>query len=235
MIDFQRAAFVGVAALALMAGPAFAQSDPSGGAAAQEPATTTAPSGDLPANASPTPTEPAATETPERPAAAGGEASDATDSGAPASSASPEDMSGTQSPDNPRNAVGDKFELPRYKGEDQINMIAGICGVQIRHMTQAACRCLAERSMDALSDPQRDYMIASVVAPPVADRMLKDGRITDADQKTIFAFIDPTSDACASEHPEGPAGANGGTPAAPSNTPAEPAPGGGATSGNPSK
>ncbi|MCB8837451.1 hypothetical protein [Aurantimonas sp. VKM B-3413] len=202
MIDLKRAALAGAAALALLAAPAFAQSGSAAGdqtteeqGAAEKPA----PGTDMPADAAPTPTEPAATETTRQPAAAGGEASDATHSGGPASSASDAEMSGKDGSDQPRNAVGDKFELPKLEGTEQIKMITGICAVQIKDITVPACTCLAEKSMVALSDPQRDYMIASVVAPPVADRMLKDGRVGAEDQKTIFAFIDSTSDACMTE------------------------------------
>ena len=75
-------------------------------------------------------------------------------------------------------------------------MISGLCGVQMKGMTPAACTCLAEKALTALSDPQRDYLIASVVAPPVSDRMLKDGRVGQEDQKTLFAFLNTTSTEC---------------------------------------
>lgn len=100
------------------------------------------------------------------------------------------------SPANPSNEVGEKFELPRISGDNQTEMIAGLCGVQMKAMTPAACKCLASEAMTELSDPQRDYLIASVVAPPVADRMLKDRRVGDSDQKVIFTFLNTTSDAC---------------------------------------
>ena len=179
----------------------------------------------IPAGA-PTPQEPAATETPSQPAAAGGDASDATSSGQPAGSSVTSPASGSTdtgssgtsgssssgkdgtaqlpepnnmgaSPTEPRNAVGDKFELPQVGKGNQVEMIAGLCGVQLKGMTTAACTCLAEKALTALSDPQRDYLIASVVAPPVSDRMLKDGRVGEADQKLLFAFLNKTSTECA--------------------------------------
>ena len=64
-------------------------------------------------------------------------------------------------------------------------------------MTPMACKCLAEQTLTGLSDPQRDYMIATVVAPPVADRMLADHRVAQVDQQAIFAFLNKTADACA--------------------------------------
>ena len=218
MIDLKRTALMGAAALALLAAPAFAQSGTDAGdqkAQEQGTAKKPAPGTEMPADAAPTPTEPAATETTRQPAAAGGEASDATHSGGPASSASDAEMSGAGAADQPRNAVGDKFELPRLQGSEQVKMITGICTVQIKNITIPACTCLAEKSLTALSDPQRDYMIASVVAPPVADRMLKDGRIKDEDQKTIFAFIDSTSDACLKETAGKAGGTETGTTATP--------------------
>ncbi|MDY8110573.1 hypothetical protein U0C82_15630 [Fulvimarina sp. 2208YS6-2-32] len=108
----------------------------------------------------------------------------------------------------PRNQVGDKFELPRYSEDNQVELITGLCGIQMKNMSEAACGCVAERSLTALSDPQRDYLIAAVVAPPVADRMLGDGRVGEPDQKTIFAFLEKESATCRAENAsaEAPAG-----------------------------
>lgn len=189
-----------IAALALLAAPVLAQST------TQVPLIQSDGTGEAGANGIaqgvPTPTDPAATETPEKPAAAGGEASDATASGSPAGSATSAAGSGTVKGERsatPSNEVGEKFELPRVSGDNQIEMIAGLCGVQMKEMTPAACTCLATEAMSELSDPQRDYLIASVVAPPVADRMLKDRRVGDSDQTTIFAFLNTTSDKCAAD------------------------------------
>lgn len=209
-----RAALFATTALVFAMGPALAQSDMAG----EGSNAATGESGlALPPDAAPQPMSPAETETPEKPAAAGGEASDATESGAPLSSAPAEATAGSTetgtgdeangqatdsaskgSPENPRNAVGDQFELPRVSEENQVELIAGLCGVQMKAMSPLACTCLAEQALTDLSAPQRDYLIASVVAPPVAERMLNDGRVGTADQKTIFTFLNTTSDACAS-------------------------------------
>lgn len=199
MIRSTGAGLVAIAALALMNAPALAQSTIELPKTESEGIAEAEAGG--PAQGVPTPADPAATETPEKPAASGGEASDATASGSPAGSATSAAGSGT--PENersatPSNEVGEKFELPRVSGDNQIEMIAGLCGVQMKQMTPAACTCLATEAMSELSDPQRDYLIASVVAPPVADRMLNDRRVGESDQKTIFAFLNTTSDACAS-------------------------------------
>ena len=213
MQSSRRAGLAGIAALALLAAPALAQTSPG----SSDTPTTASEGGtakpDMPAGA-PTPQEPAATETPSQPAASGGDASDATPSGQPAGSSVTGPASGTEtapapsatpalepgntgaSPINPRNSIGDKFELPRVGNDNQVEMITGICGVQMKGMSTASCTCLAEKALTTLSDPQRDYLIASVVAPPVSDRMLKDGRVGDADQKLIFAFLNKTSTEC---------------------------------------
>ncbi|WP_040488901.1 hypothetical protein [Fulvimarina pelagi] len=108
----------------------------------------------------------------------------------------------------PSNQVGEKFELPRYSEGNQIELITGLCGIQLKEMSQPACGCLAEASLDNLSDPQRDYLIASVIAPPVSDRMLGDGRVTESDQAEIFGFLQTYSETCKAEV----AGTDGSTP-----------------------
>lgn len=156
MTKFARAGLPALLALALLADPAFAQTD--GGAPAGTKAATpgTQPEG--------------------KPAAA--------PAGAPAASS---------------NEAGKVFDLPRVGDKStQIKLISGLCGVQMKAMSAPACTCLAEQALTGLSDPQRDYMIATVVAPPVAERMLNDGRVGQPDQATIFAFINATSEACAS-------------------------------------
>ncbi|MEF2552777.1 hypothetical protein VQ042_15625 [Aurantimonas sp. A2-1-M11] len=193
MTRTKRVALAGIALLALGAAPALAQSQ-DGAASGSE----SRPAAEA-AQGAPTPTEPAATETPETPAAAGGEASDATASGGPAGSTVTDEEASEDAPEQPRNAVGDKFELPRVSEGNQVEMIAGLCGVQMKQMSPAACTCLGEAAMEELSPPQRDYLIASVVAPPVAERMMGDGRVGEPDQKIIFAFLEATSVSCAAE------------------------------------
>lgn len=91
-----------------------------------------------------------------------------------------------------------QFALPRAGDKaTQVELITGLCGIQMKQMTPPACHCLAEQTLTGLSDPQRDYLIATVVSPPVADRMLADQRVGKVDQEAIFAFLTVTSDACA--------------------------------------
>ena len=125
-------------------------------------------------------------------------------------------------------ATPDKqFDLPRIGNKDtQIQLISGLCGIQMKEMSPLACHCLAEQTLTGLSDPQRDYLIATVVAPPVADRMLADGRVGQPDQKVIFDFISATAESCTTgkfvAKPAGAAPAVPATPAAPA-APASPA------------
>lgn len=88
--------------------------------------------------------------------------------------------------------------FPTEGKADQVGLIAGICGVQLKDMSPEACRCLAEQAMTRLGDPQRDYLVATAVSPPVADRMLEEGSITQIDQRTIFTFLDDSLRTCRS-------------------------------------
>ncbi|NDW04659.1 hypothetical protein [Jiella pacifica] len=232
-----RAAFLAATALAISMSPAAAQSDGSTGTSEAADQTSDQTGGEnlvLPPDAAPKPMSPAETETPQKPAAAGGDASDATESGAPLGAAPPEAASGggeagsadaakpeegaanqPTGPDGqPRNAVGDEFQLPHLTDENQIQMIAELCGIQIRDASPQACTCLGEQAVAQLTPPQRDYLIATVVAPPTADKLFKRGTVSKDDQMTIITFLNATSDACKSGTYVAPAGG-----AAPSATP----------------
>jgi hypothetical protein len=128
-----------------------------------------------------------------------------------------------------------QFALPRAGDKaTQVELITGLCAIQMKQMSQPACHCLAEQTLTSLSDPQRDYLIATVVSPPVADRMLADNRVGKVDQEAIFAFLTVTSDACATGSfvapkaapaaPATPVPATPAAPAAPAPVPAKPAP-----------
>ncbi|MCW4115782.1 hypothetical protein NPA31_012505 [Aurantimonas sp. MSK8Z-1] len=89
-----------------------------------------------------------------------------------------------------------RSQMPAPGSPDQVKLITGLCGIQMKDMSEGACHCLAEKTVEGLSDPQRDYLIATVVSPPVAERMLKDKRVGQADQVEIFGFLNTQSDAC---------------------------------------
>ena len=78
--------------------------------------------------------------------------------------------------------------------ERQQNMIAGICQTQLT-IGEAGCFCLAERAMAELSDPQRDYLILTVVQPPAAERSPM-ARSQD-DLRVIAGFIETARQECA--------------------------------------
>lgn len=91
---------------------------------------------------------------------------------------------------------------------EQQGLIANICGTQLAPLGAAGCACLAERAMTELDQPQRDYLILSVVQPQAADRT--DTARSQADLKVIASFISDAQTACS----------GAGAPAA---APAEPA------------
>ncbi|MGH6923282.1 MAG: hypothetical protein ACRED5_06035 [Propylenella sp.] len=78
--------------------------------------------------------------------------------------------------------------------EDQKNIIAGICGTQIP-LNPEGCVCFAKRAMTELSDPQRAYLILTVIQPPAAER-LEIAR-SQQDLRTIALFIDAAQKGCA--------------------------------------
>ena len=92
---------------------------------------------------------------------------------------------------------------------DQKNLIAGICATQLSDLGAAGCTCLADRSLTELDDPQRAYLILSVVQPPAAERL------PIASQKEelakIFTFLGAAHTACAPPA-AGPPAQGGATP-----------------------
>ena len=79
--------------------------------------------------------------------------------------------------------------------EDQRNLIAGICATQLKDLAAAGCTCLADRSLTELDDPQRAYLILSVVQPPAAERL---PIAREKEQlAAIFTFLEAAHAACA--------------------------------------
>ena len=74
-------------------------------------------------------------------------------------------------------------------------LIANICGTQIKGLGQAGCACLAKEAMTALDDPQREYLILSVVQPPAADRTPT--ARSQADLQRIALFLQDAGKDCA--------------------------------------
>jgi hypothetical protein len=78
---------------------------------------------------------------------------------------------------------------------DQKNLIAGICTTQLKDLDAAGCSCLADRSLTELDDPQRAYLILSVVQPPAAERLPIAGQKDELAK--IFNFLGAAHTACA--------------------------------------
>jgi hypothetical protein len=78
--------------------------------------------------------------------------------------------------------------------DQQRTIIAGICQTQLT-IGEAGCHCLAERSIGELSDPQREYLIMTVIQPPAAQRMAM--ARSQADLEVIAAFIESARTTCA--------------------------------------
>jgi hypothetical protein len=85
--------------------------------------------------------------------------------------------------------------------EDQKNLIAGLCSVQL-NIGPAGCTCLAERALTELDEPQRSYLIMSVVQPPAAERL----PIAKSKEQlaTIFGFLEKASGECRQGAPAAP-------------------------------
>jgi hypothetical protein len=94
--------------------------------------------------------------------------------------------------------------------EDQKNIIAGICGTQIP-LSPQGCLCFAERAMTELNDPQRAYLILTVIQPPAAER--SEIARSQEDLRTIALFIDAAQKGCAGGEAPGQPPAEGGAAA----------------------
>lgn len=80
--------------------------------------------------------------------------------------------------------------------EDQKNIITAICGTQVK-LDDKGCRCLAERAITDLDDPQRAFLILSVVQPTAAERT--GIAHSKPDLTTIALFIESARKACSGE------------------------------------
>ena len=94
---------------------------------------------------------------------------------------------------------------------DQKNLIAGVCATQLADLGATGCACLAERALNELDEPQRAYLILSVVQPPAAERLPIAKQQEELAE--IFNFLGAAHTACGK--PVAPPAAEGGAPAAP--------------------
>lgn len=87
-------------------------------------------------------------------------------------------------------AAGPTFGTP----EQQQGLIAGICLSQL-NIGETGCACLAARAMTDLDEPQRTYLIMTVVQPPVAERLPTAS--SEPDIKAIATFLETAGQDCA--------------------------------------
>ena len=64
--------------------------------------------------------------------------------------------------------------------------LAQACGNELS-ISEAGCVCLAGRAMDELSELQRDYLLATAIAPSAAERMRKD--VSQDDIRVLATFL----------------------------------------------
>lgn len=78
----------------------------------------------------------------------------------------------------------------------QKTRLAEACGIELS-LSGAGCRCLAERAIIDLNDFQRDYLLATAIAPRAAERMRE--RVSQADILVLAKFLAATEQACSAE------------------------------------
>lgn len=78
----------------------------------------------------------------------------------------------------------------------QNTRLAEACGIEMS-LSEAGCRCLADRAMSNLTDLQRDYLLATVIAPGTAQRMRD--KISQDDMQTLAKFLASAEQECAAE------------------------------------
>ena len=74
-------------------------------------------------------------------------------------------------------------------------LIANVCGTQLPTLGAAGCACLSDRAMTDLDQPERNYLILTVVQPQAADRTAT--ARSPAELKKIAGFIETAGKDCA--------------------------------------
>jgi len=72
--------------------------------------------------------------------------------------------------------------------------LAGACLGQLG-LSEAGCVCFTERAVAELSNLQRDYLLATAIAPRAAERIGRD--VKPADLQSLAKFIDAVGQVCA--------------------------------------
>lgn len=81
--------------------------------------------------------------------------------------------------------------------EDQRALITGVCLNQ-SGLGRAGCLCLADKALVDLETDERDYLLATVLVPPTAERMA--GKLGQDGLKKVALFLNEASVFC--EKPE---------------------------------
>lgn len=74
--------------------------------------------------------------------------------------------------------------------------LAEACGIELS-LSVAGCRCLTDRAMVDLNDLQRDYLLATAIAPSAADRMRD--RVSQDDVRVLAKFLVTAEQECSAE------------------------------------
>lgn len=90
-------------------------------------------------------------------------------------------------------------------GAEEQRLIGDICGTQLPALGGPGCACVAKSAMTALDQPQRNYLILSVVQPQAADRTA--AAKSAGDLQAIAAFIEKAGKDCAAPGGAAPAAA----------------------------
>ncbi|MDQ3559474.1 MAG: hypothetical protein M3453_09880 [Pseudomonadota bacterium] len=78
----------------------------------------------------------------------------------------------------------------------QRTRLAEACGIELK-LSEAGCRCLADRAVADLNNLQRDYLLATAVAPRAAERMR--ASISQQDIHVLATFLAAAEQECSAQ------------------------------------
>ncbi len=78
----------------------------------------------------------------------------------------------------------------------QKTRLAEACGIELS-LSEAGCRCLADSAIIDLNDLQRDYLLATVIAPRAAERMRE--KVSQEDIQVLARFLAAAEQECSAE------------------------------------
>ena len=78
----------------------------------------------------------------------------------------------------------------------QRTRLAEACGIELK-LSEAGCRCLAESAIVDLNDLQREYLLATAVAPRAAERMR--AKVSQDDIQVLARFLAAAQQECSAE------------------------------------